>query len=411
MERKALAVIVSSVVILSILGVASLSIMLNDNDLEAGWNLIAVPVSNSFTAETLAQYIGDCDTVMKWDASTQDYISHPVGTPISNFDIEDGVSYMIHLSKSKSVNFEGVPASSWTVTLEPGWNYLGNIYPASMKAEVFGGLFENCDTVMKWDASTQDWVGHPMGTLANNFDIPVGTGVSVHVTTEQVWHGIYSQPNEYTLTTSVLPAGAGYVSPSGGTYAEGDIITVTAHSAIGYTFDHWEGDATGTSSSISLTMSSDKNVVAYFRGNTPVTHTLTGTIYGGGRWIADPWASPGYRTGTYIEGTMVTLTATPDTGWVFDHWSGDITGTQNIVTITMDSDKTVNLYFTRLSTQYTLTANIVNTPSPPTLSVAAQSHHREAYMTPAQRSRSQPRHQRAGRLTTGAEMPREAPPP
>jgi hypothetical protein len=47
----------------------------------------------------------------------------------------------------------------------------------------------------------------------------------------------------------------------------------------------------------------------------------------------------------YDEGEVVTLTANPDSGFVFDFWDGDLTGSNNPETITMTSDKTVDAYF------------------------------------------------------------------
>ncbi len=42
--------------------------------------------------------------------------------------------------------------------------------------------------------------------------------------------------------------------------------------------------------------------------------------------------------GTYEVGELVELTATPDAGWRFDHWEGDLTGSENPFTITMNAD-------------------------------------------------------------------------
>jgi len=354
MKKALAAVILGAVAIISVIGAVSIS-SLENNDLEVGWNFIAIPVMNNFTAESLAQYIGDCDTVMKWDASAQSYISHAVGTPINNFDIENGIGYMVHVTSAKSINFAGSPIPEWTVTLKPGWNYLGNIYPNSMKAEVFGGLFDNCDTVMKWDTSTQSFISHPMGTPIHNFDIHVGEGVAVHVADEQVWHGYYIQPKEYTLTTSVYPEGAGRISPSGGTYVEGDTVTLHAYSTLNYKFDHWGGDASGTSSAVTITMDSNKTVIAYYEYTPPAIYTLTCTIYGGGYITADPPGTPSYGAWKYTEGTQVTLTATPADGWVFDRWSDNIGGSQNPTTITMDSNKTIAVHFS-YKQQYTVIA-------------------------------------------------------
>jgi PKD repeat protein len=58
--------------------------------------------------------------------------------------------------------------------------------------------------------------------------------------------------------------------------------------------------------------------------------------------------------GTYNQGTVVTLTAIPDSGWQFDYWSGDLSGTTNPATITMNSDKTVTANFSPTGTTGTV---------------------------------------------------------
>jgi len=47
----------------------------------------------------------------------------------------------------------------------------------------------------------------------------------------------------------------------------------------------------------------------------------------------------------YAPGETVTISAVPNSGYIFDHWEGDAAGTDAVVTITMDSDKTVTAYF------------------------------------------------------------------
>jgi tetrahydromethanopterin S-methyltransferase subunit E len=65
--------------------------------------------------------------------------------------------------------------------------------------------------------------------------------------------------------------------PGGGTYTSGDNVTVTASPASGYEFDHWSGDISGTAASVTVTMNSDKSIIAHFR-----------TSGGGGGGIS-PW--------------------------------------------------------------------------------------------------------------------------
>ncbi len=50
--------------------------------------------------------------------------------------------------------------------------------------------------------------------------------------------------------------------------------------------------------------------------------------------------------GTYSQGTEVTLTPSPDAGWVFSGWSDDLAGSDNPATLVMDADKSVTATFT-----------------------------------------------------------------
>ncbi|UCD08261.1 MAG: YbhB/YbcL family Raf kinase inhibitor-like protein [Dehalococcoidales bacterium] len=52
--------------------------------------------------------------------------------------------------------------------------------------------------------------------------------------------------------------------------------------------------------------------------------------------------SPG---GTYDEGSNIRVTATPKEGYVFDHWSGDVSGSSTEQTISMNANKNVTAHF------------------------------------------------------------------
>jgi uncharacterized repeat protein (TIGR02543 family) len=60
--------------------------------------------------------------------------------------------------------------------------------------------------------------------------------------------------------------------------------------------------------------------------------------------------------GEYDEGEEIQLTATPNENWVFNGWLGDQTGSDNPVTISMDSDKSITASFNKR--KYPLTINI-----------------------------------------------------
>ena len=72
---------------------------------------------------------------------------------------------------------------------------------------------------------------------------------------------------------------------------------------------------------------------------TTATHNLTISINGQGT------INPGEGTHEYHRGTQVTINVSAISGWEFDHWSGDATGTSPTIVITMDSDKNVTAYF------------------------------------------------------------------
>ena len=79
---------------------------------------------------------------------------------------------------------------------------------------------------------------------------------------------------EYALSTSVNPSRSGSISPSSSTYDAGRQVTLISSPASGYRFDHWGGDASGTSTSMTLTMDWNRSVVAYFGSMIVITHPL-----------------------------------------------------------------------------------------------------------------------------------------
>jgi hypothetical protein len=92
---------------------------------------------------------------------------------------------------------------------------------------------------------------------------------STHTSIVSGWSSALSvnitAPNQYTLTLNI--SGQGTTDPVAGTYTynQGTQVAITASAASGWKFDHWGGDASGTSTSTTITMNSNKSVVAYFQ--------------------------------------------------------------------------------------------------------------------------------------------------
>jgi len=106
--------------------------------------------------------------------------------------------------------------------------------------------------------------------------------------------------------------------------------------------DHENGDYTLAADSPLYWLSSDGTAIGDLRWatNTPSTAPLTVTIEGSGEVTFDPETD-----GFYALNTVVTLTAVPEAGWVFSGWSGDLTGSDNPATVTVDAAKYITATF------------------------------------------------------------------
>ena len=165
---------------------------------------------------------------------------------------------------------------------------------------------------------------------------------------KQLADGNYQPPSGYTLTVNTVGQGTVTVQPDKSSYDPGEQVMLTANADPGWSFSGWSGDLTGSANPASLTMDRNKVVTAHF---TQYAYTLTVNTVGQGTVTVQPDKS------SYDPGEQVTLTANADPGWSFSGWSGDLTGSANPASLTMDRDKTVTATFTQDA--YTLTVHTV----------------------------------------------------
>ncbi|NLD99487.1 MAG: hypothetical protein GX640_06395, partial [Fibrobacter sp.] len=150
---------------------------------------------------------------------------------------------------------------------------------------------------------------------------------------------------QYTLSATVAQ-GQGTITPSSGSYAEGSSVTVKASPATGYKFDHWAGAATGTTPEISIVMNGNKTLSAYFvqDGGTVTNYNVSVTSGTGGKVTQNP-------AGTSLPAnSSVTFTAVPDAGYKFTEWSGDLTGTNPSISVTVTKNISAIAKFTQAGT-------------------------------------------------------------
>jgi len=159
---------------------------------------------------------------------------------------------------------------------------------------------------------------------------------------------------QYTLTTSAIPAMGGHVSrsPEMARYPSGTEVTVTATAEAGYVFTGWSGASAATTPSAVITMRGDLTLVANFLPVAEGNYTLMidKSPAEGGTVSRDP------EQPVYPHGTVVTIKATPEAGYMFIGWTGTATtSAEPEVSITMNSNITITANFLPISnTYYTL---------------------------------------------------------
>ncbi len=126
--------------------------------------------------------------------------------------------------------------------------------------------------------------------------------------------------------------GDGTVStdPSAGVYTAGEEVTLTAIPGPFEVFKEWGGDVSGSTNPLIITMDANKEVTAVFE--TLPVNNIQIFMEGEGDVSVDP---PGWN---YLDNTHITLTAVPDSGYVFDQWTGNIFSTDNPLELTINTD-------------------------------------------------------------------------
>lgn len=152
--------------------------------------------------------------------------------------------------------------------------------------------------------------------------------------------------NEHVLTISSTYGGS-VTTPGGGvfSYDHGTVVDIVAVADTDYHFVEWTGDTDTiddiNSATTTITMAENYVIIANFAINEhdlTISSTLGGSV-----------TTPGEDTYTYDYGTAVDLVATPEMGYHFVRWTGDIDMISNVTsattTITMHADYEIMAVF------------------------------------------------------------------
>jgi uncharacterized repeat protein (TIGR02543 family) len=168
-------------------------------------------------------------------------------------------------------------------------------------------------------------------------------------------------PTDATLTMQVNQSGWGTTNPVVGqhNYPLNDVVTITATPAAGYQFVSWSGAVFNpNSATTTVTMDASKSVTANF-SRTQVDLTMQVNQAGWGT------TTPAVGTHNYNSGDVVSILATPSSGYEFVDWTGSVANPNSAsTTITMDANKTAQANFARIEYQLTMGSATGGSSSP-----------------------------------------------
>jgi hypothetical protein len=195
-----------------------------------------------------------------------------------------------------------------------------------------GGTYINTNTVTAtaqpsagW--SFLHWLGDASGTNAV---------VNVAMDQDRAIQAVFGT----TLSTTVAGSGQILLNPPGGLYAYGATVRLTGVPQPGNYFGFWGNAATGSSNPLYFTILNPTQTVSSIFGALSAGQVaLTLLITGGGHVTANPSAN------AYALNQTVTLTAVPDSGQSFVNWTGDASGSQNPLSISMSQSRVITANF------------------------------------------------------------------
>lgn len=167
--------------------------------------------------------------------------------------------------------------------------------------------------------------------------------------------GCASWNKEFTLIIEVQGAGTVNYAEGEHKFAKGTLVELTATPLAGWQFKEWIGEVQNLeSATTTVLLNKDKTVQAVFEKK---HFNLDIIINGEGVIVKEPDQE------VYLFNTVVTLSAIPDSDWVFINWEGDVENNSSLITkITMDEDKTIEANFEPKFTASGYVRLVDNTP-------------------------------------------------
>jgi photosystem II stability/assembly factor-like uncharacterized protein len=220
-----------------------------------------------------------------------------------------------------------------------------NLYGVNFLDNNLGYAVGNNGTIVYTTNGGTTWTDCPSGTTRKLYDVIIFSDESVYVIGD---YGTikYKTGRLYNLTKSVSPNDAANegcsvsASPNQTQFASGSSVTLTATAGANWDFDGWSGALSGMTNPQSLVMYSDNSVVANFKRKSVPKVLLTTSVFPAEAAADGSTISPS-GANQYDKNSIITLDAASGAGWVWDKWTGSLTGNGKPQQLLMDADKNV----------------------------------------------------------------------
>ncbi len=148
----------------------------------------------------------------------------------------------------------------------------------------------------------------------------------------------------FKLVTRITGLGSVASNPSGTSFLQGTVVTLTATPSAGNSFTGWSGACVGTATTCTITINADTTANATFSGAVapppPASYKLVMKTNGSGSVSSNPTGS------SFAAGTPVTVTAVPGSGATWKGWTGSTcSGLALTCTVTIKADTTLTANF------------------------------------------------------------------
>jgi uncharacterized repeat protein (TIGR02543 family) len=247
-------------------------------------------------------------------------------------------------AQNVTVTAHFAPTQTYTLTMAVNPGVGGTTTPTGTSPYTAGTVV-NIEAVAAAGYRFVNWTA-PAGSFAN----PNSAATTFTMPTQNVTVTANFVP-VYNLTMAVAPGGSGTSADltGGSPYTAGTVINIQAVATAGYTFANWSAPAgtfgSATAATTTFTMPTQSvTVTANFALIPPPQYTLTISSSAGGSVT-----TPGEGAVTRNAGTVVSLVASPGTGYRFANWIGQVGTIADLkaasTTITMNGNYGITAVF------------------------------------------------------------------